>query len=65
MRTIKIGYKIRYKGHNFSKVKVEFIDVESDSNEKELDEQIKYYFWKYGSTSEIIDFISYEILNKE
>lgn len=44
MKNIRVKFKIRYIGERFPKEIIENVEVESDSNEKEIDQQIKYYY---------------------
>jgi hypothetical protein len=44
MKNLKVKFKIRYIGEQFPKEIIEYVEVESDSNKKETDQQIKYYY---------------------
>jgi hypothetical protein len=46
MKLIEVRFKIRYLLEEKVKVLIHKVEVESDSTDKELDQQIKEYYWK-------------------
>jgi hypothetical protein len=65
MKNIKVKFKIRYIGEPFPKEIIENVEVESDSTEKEIEQQIKYYYQREivrPEDSKISQTYPYEIL---
>jgi len=46
MKLIEVRFKIRYLLEEKVKVLIHKVEVESDSTDKELDQQITEYYWK-------------------
>ena len=68
MKTLKVKFKIRYIGEYLPKEIIENVEVESDSNEKEIDQQIKYYYNReivQPEDSRISQTYPYEILENK
>ena len=64
MRTLNIRFRYRVLGEIFTQSTTTLVDVETDSNDKEIDEEIKWYFREYIDHSSITEVLPYEILKR-
>ena len=62
METKTVRFKVRYLGDKTPTYSIEEVDVEKDSTEKEIDEQIKWYYIRYIVTEKVVETYPYEIL---
>ena len=62
MKKLKIKYNFRFSGDSNKSFLIADVDVENDSNEKEIDEIIKWYYIKYIITPSVAEIYPHEIL---